>query len=651
MFGPAPHLTLRCGMRLEEEQQQRRDTTWPLGLRSPLLWPLLAATGGTLGWGSSLPLLSGLPAFVGFLWLTLSSSKPWGLPTLRWAATLAVATLMGGFLRSSAERVLVEPERATWVPQCHCVTLSDSEEIWAGRWAANGLCLPHNAPHPIPVLLYTPSFIAAHTGLRGFAHWMPFEQRADFNERAWRRSSGLSSAVEFINSERWTAPKTRFALPPATGIREELSTFYSNEFSGPVAGFLLGISTGDKSLLPDNWKHAFQVAGLSHLLAVSGYHVGLVGFLSILLARSRRTLLRWLGLMLLPAIWGFIWVCGFPVSAVRSGVMVTAWTSAQSIRRPISGLQSWSLAGWSLLLFNPMALTSLGAQLSFLAVLSILIGVLALAPLLTSISSRLLRWGLGMIIVPLIAQIGTSPLTLPAFGIFPTAFLPMNLAASPLMTLTGLGIALLAALHIAGAPVSWLTAGMDRVLKFCGEFLVAWSDRSVAFFEWGHLNPWGLMLATGSILLALLVLVVPQGRPRTWMTRSLTATLCWLPWFFGETTLAPETGVHWLEASCPTGMVATEARAVQCFSFAQRDLNLCKSCAEQKGLKMQKALLMGRLSYRSGLVKVGDWVQTVHWQPDGSVEVEELGEGLVYIPLPFGNVRNRQNGIHPIVPP
>jgi hypothetical protein len=234
---------------------------------------------------------------------------------------------------------------------------------------------------------------------------------------------------------------------------------------------------------------------------------------------------------------------------------------------------------------------------------------------------------------------------------FPTAFLPFNICASPVMTLTGLGIVLIMALDATGLPAAWLTTRMDEALMACGDFLVVWSEHPRAVLDWGHLNPWGLTLFTSAVLLTLLRLVAPVGKPRTWISRSLIAALCTFPWLTGTTSLAPDRGVHWVDASTPTGWFATSARTVNCFSFSQRDLNKCRTCAKQRGLKMEKALLMGRLSYRSGLMKVGGGAQTIHWSPDGSVEVEELGEGLVYIPLPFRNVRNRQDGIHPIVPP
>jgi hypothetical protein len=53
-------------------------------------------------------------------------------------------------------------------------------------------------------------------------------------------------------------------------------------------GFMFGLSTGDKSHLSREAKDLFARAGLSHLLAVSGYHVGLVGFIPLLFLRSRR---------------------------------------------------------------------------------------------------------------------------------------------------------------------------------------------------------------------------------------------------------------------------------------------------------------------------------------------------------------------------
>jgi len=79
--------------------------------------------------------------------------------------------------------------------------------------------------------------------------------------------------------------------PPVTA-KSELWNDLSRVFSPSVSGLLFALSTGDKQYVVPKTRAALTHAGLAHLLAVSGYHVGLVATIPLFLLRSRRRVFR-----------------------------------------------------------------------------------------------------------------------------------------------------------------------------------------------------------------------------------------------------------------------------------------------------------------------------------------------------------------------
>ena len=242
----------------------------------------------------------------------------------------------------------------------------------------------------------------------------------------WKYQQGargtLSPALR--NSEMYRWPERN---SPRAGAWKALNSNFSPE----VAGLLLAITTGDKSRLSIQLKRAFSRAGLAHLLAVSGYHVGLVGLISLWLLRRKKLLIRLMGLLSLFFVWEFIGFCGSPDSAIRAGLMLTLYGGFRLIYRSVSGMHILCLSAWSMLLMEPMRAHQLGTQLSFVAVASIL---LTLEFITQQTSASKVATSLA---IPISAQAGTSFITWPIFGLFPVHFLLFNLLASPIMVALG----------------------------------------------------------------------------------------------------------------------------------------------------------------------------------------------------------------------
>ncbi|MGA0109696.1 MAG: ComEC/Rec2 family competence protein [Schleiferiaceae bacterium] len=201
---------------------------------------------------------------------------------------------------------------------------------------------------------------------------------------------------------------------------------------GPAArGLAQALWLGDLEDLPDAVRHGFQNLGLAHVLAVSGFHLGLLWGLGTALGRwvppRWRRMWSW---AVLGAVWAFVAVVGFSPSSVRAASML----SVAVVARPGAprGLDVFALAQIVLLAGDPALAHQLGFQLSSVAVL----GLLLAAPA-DAVNSARTRWGtvLAGMKVSLAAQWATLGLSLATFHVLPWAFLASNVLLVPVLLL------------------------------------------------------------------------------------------------------------------------------------------------------------------------------------------------------------------------
>lgn len=207
-------------------------------------------------------------------------------------------------------------------------------------------------------------------------------------------------------------------------------------------GVIAAMTLGDKQAVSKELKDEYSVSGGSHVLALSGLHLGIIyGILSLLLGVRRRR--SWLGQgVVLMAIWSYVCLVGLPSSAVRSAVMLTVYGVAFLLSRDKSPLSALSFTALIMLVAHPLTLWDVSFELSFMAVLAI---VLFYRPLFTLVRSPwlLVRWGWGMVCISLSAQLGTAPLVAYYFGRFSCYFLLTNFVVVPLATVMLYGAVLL----------------------------------------------------------------------------------------------------------------------------------------------------------------------------------------------------------------
>lgn len=260
----------------------------------------------------------------------------------------------------------------------------------------------------------------------------------EFDYRSYLEMQGIAYSLFIKENQFMIKEKDSFSLLRLfTKFREELiRRIESYPLTGDSKALIKALVLGDKSSLDPEISSGFSVAGASHVLAVSGLHVGIIvilftKLLSLIKISRSNSFFRWFKvLILLFIIWSFAGVSGFSPSIIRASIMFSFISIGQSLTRNTSIYNSLSMAAFFMLLINPNNLFNVGFQLSFLAVLSI---VFFYDRIYTSLyfRNRFFQkiWSISS--VSIAAQIGTFPLALYYFHQFPVYFILSNLIVIP----------------------------------------------------------------------------------------------------------------------------------------------------------------------------------------------------------------------------
>jgi competence protein ComEC len=212
-----------------------------------------------------------------------------------------------------------------------------------------------------------------------------------------------------------------------------LARFSNNGIDGDAYAVVAAMSLGDKSALTRNLKDTYSVSGASHVLALSGLHLGIIYILfSLFLPRRRWPALSQLVIILF--IWAFVFLVGMSVSVVRSAVMLTVYGLLSIGNSDKMSINALAFTAIVMLIWNPSWLFDVGFQMSFMAVLAILLFV----PLFEDVFSaeylmehRWIKRIWGLVTVSCSAQLGVAPLIAFYFGRFSTYFLLTNFIVIP----------------------------------------------------------------------------------------------------------------------------------------------------------------------------------------------------------------------------
>ena len=261
----------------------------------------------------------------------------------------------------------------------------------------------------------------------------------------------------------------------------------------PASALARSLLLGQRRGLPDPVREDFIETGTSHLLAISGLHVAIMLGAALALGRALFGGARWALLLALAAVWAYALVSGMSPSVTRAAVMGSVFLLGRALGREGASLPALAAAAAVMTALDPRVLSNVSFQLSFTAV----VGLLLLAPPLEARLSRaserftgyegpLAALGRAMasaLAAGIAATLGTLPLVALVFervsylGVPVTLLalpaLPLALAASGIAALAGavwtpLGVA---AGWVAWAPLSYLLAVVGGAARLPGGLL------------------------------------------------------------------------------------------------------------------------------------------------------------------------------------
>lgn len=234
------------------------------------------------------------------------------------------------------------------------------------------------------------------------------------------------------------------------------------------------MALGDKTSLDKETKDAYSISGTSHVLAVSGLHIGIIFQIFILLLGGKK---RSSTVLILSniSIWSYVILIGMPASAIRSATMISIYSFSLLAQKDNLSVNNLCLTYCIMLFISPLYLFDISFQMSFVAVLSILIFYPSLAKLI-QLRNTLGRWCWNLFCVSLAAQIGTTPLVAYYFGrissvslftsfvAIPSAILILYLCVIILTLVPFSGVSWLS--QIASYPLQMATICLTKITQF-----------------------------------------------------------------------------------------------------------------------------------------------------------------------------------------
>ena len=257
--------------------------------------------------------------------------------------------------------------------------------------------------------------------------------------------------------------------------RERVLTVLRKNIKGDKElGLAEALLIGYKDDLDQSLVQSYTNTGVVHIIAISGLHLGLIYWLLALLLRplKKSKRIKWLRpVLIITGLWLFSLLAGAQPSILRSALMFTCIVLGESLSKKTSIYNTMAVSAFILLCINPYWLWDVGFQLSYAAVLSIII---FMRPVYNwfYFKNKLLDaiWKLNAVTIA--AQILTVPLGIYHFHQFPNYFILTNFVAVPLSSAIVLGEILLCAISfipfvatLVGKLLAWLIWLMNTYIE------------------------------------------------------------------------------------------------------------------------------------------------------------------------------------------
>lgn len=315
-------------------------------------------------------------------------------------------------------------------------------------------------------------------------------------------------------------------------LRQRVSAWMDAQLPADEARFIKALAIADtRGLSDDDWR-LLRHTGITHLIAISGLHVGLVAMLGAwamwllywlmptLALRLSRRQAQALGAVTMA--FGYTALTGFALPTVRTTLMIAAALMVLGLRRGASRFHAYAVALIVMLLVDPLALLGAGFWLSFVGVGVLLLGLPSHRA--RSWRGKLKQAGSGLLQAQWLMTLALFPLSLWFFGGMSLSGVVLNLFAVPWVSFVVVPVVLLGLLALPWPPLAlWLFACANALFDVLWRVMQWLASMPWSYWVLPEVAPWMLGLAA----LGMVLLLMPHFMWWRWFGVFLLLPMFW----------------------------------------------------------------------------------------------------------------------------
>ncbi len=269
---------------------------------------------------------------------------------------------------------------------------------------------------------------------------------------------------------------------------------------GDARAVVLAMTTGERGEIGTPLRNDYSASGASHLLAVSGLHIG-IAFMLINLLLLPLVLLRYGNLvrsiLAIVLIWIYVWMCGLSPSAVRAAIMFSLLQFSLSSVREYVSINILASTAFIMLMMDTRLLFDISFQLSFVAVAGIILWAMPLYRICTT-RSKALNSLIGVLLVGVASTIATIPIVATTFSVVAVVGILINPIVIVLANIIVLSGVLALALPFMSAVAEVAAEWQNAIVRWAAS--LPYGHFEVTMSEWAM---WGIYALYGLVTIAL----------------------------------------------------------------------------------------------------------------------------------------------------
>ncbi|WP_408954885.1 DNA internalization-related competence protein ComEC/Rec2 [Natroniella sp. ANB-PHB2] len=304
-----------------------------------------------------------------------------------------------------------------------------------------------------------------------------------FSYRDYLKRNGIY-ALGHLNSTsqiKQIGRRVNFFLKQIFNLRGQINQLLDDYFSTPNNYILQALLLGNKSLLPPEVENDFREVGLSHLLVISGFHIGLLSYIIYFICKKLKLSERIIFILNLLVLSSYLLLTGWQLPALRAVILISLILWGKLLKRRVDIYNLLAGVALIILVINPWSLFTVSFQLSFGAV----IAISYLTPLI-SIKLPFCSKVNNLLAASIAAQIGLLPILVYYFNQISIISVLANLLLTPLITVVlWLGLLFLIVVFIwsaGGIVIASIIEGLLDLSQLLVRLLIdnLWTTVSIA---------------------------------------------------------------------------------------------------------------------------------------------------------------------------